>query len=47
VIGIDIKKDTLVSLERLMKLDGKNSKLTAERSVKFMVDAAEGFESIE
>ena len=30
-----------------MKLDGKNGKFTAESSVKFMVDAAEGFESIE
>ena len=47
LIGIDIKKDTLVSLEKLMKLDGKNGKFTAESSVKFMVDAAEGFESIE
>ena len=47
VIGIDIKKETLVSLEKLMKLDGKNGKLTAESSVKFMVDAAEGFETIE
>ena len=47
VIGIDIKKETLVSLEKLMKLDGKNSKFTAESSVKFMVDAAEGFETIE
>ena len=47
VIGIEIKKETLVSLEKLMKLDGKHSKFTAESSVKFMVDAAEGFESIE
>ena len=46
VIGIDIKKETLVSLEKLMKLDGKNGKFTAESSVKFMVDAAEGFETI-
>ena len=30
-----------------MKLDGKNGKFTAESSVKFMVDAAEGFETIE
>ena len=46
-IGIEIKKETLVSLEKLMKLDGKNGKFTAESSVKFMVDAAEGFETIE
>ena len=47
MIGIEIKKETLVSLEKLMKLDGKHSKFTAESSVKFMVDTAEGFESIE
>ena len=47
MIGTEVKQETLVSLEKLMKLDGKNSKFSAESSVKFMVDTAEGFESIE
>ena len=42
-----IINETLVSLDRLLSLDGTNAKFTGENSIKFMIDTAQGFESIE
>ena len=36
----EIIRETLVSLNKMLSLDGKNAKLTEENSVKFMIDSA-------